>query len=114
MKYFNLIPAIWYTCLLVMPCDNNSFAKDNINSVIIHYSKTPAYFDKGNFTLTVDGKPISIAVQKPFSEFRLDPYSKGINDGIMLVDGNEKKEGFQFEIKKSGTTKIKNDASGDA
>jgi hypothetical protein len=93
-----------------MSFGNNSSKKNNTNVTTI----SAVSLAKGNFTFTVDGKPVSITVQKSFSELRLDPYSKGSNDGIMLVDGNEKKEGFQFEIKKSGTTKIKNDASGDA
>ena len=36
-----------------------------------------------------------------------------LEDGLEILDGDAKKEGFQFEFKKSGTTKIKTDATGD-
>ena len=48
-----------------------------------------------------------------FGEINLDPYSKGPRNGILCTDGDSKKEGFQFKIKKSGTTKIKSNATGD-
>jgi hypothetical protein len=107
--HFKLIPIVCFSFVLLISRGNNFTAADNNNTIVVCSTS-----DKGNFIFNVDGKPVSIAAQKPFSEFRLDPYSKGTNDGIMLVDGNEKQAGFQFEIKKSGTTKIKNDASGDA
>jgi len=34
-------------------------------------------------------------------------------DAIEILDGSSKREGFQFEFKKSGTTKIKTTGGGD-
>ena len=68
---------------------------------------------KGTITCLIDGKQKVFTVQQSFFEISLDPYSKGQTDGIEILDGNSKKEGFQFEFKKNGKTKIKSDAAGD-
>lgn len=81
---------------------NTSTAKDSLASAISSHSVTSG--DKGTFTCTIDGKPITIKVTNSFFEMTLDPYSKGPKDGIELLDGSHTKEGFQFEIKKEGTT----------
>jgi hypothetical protein len=92
-----------------MSFGNNYPAKDKSKTTTV----SSAASGKGNITCTIDGKPVSITVQNSFFEMRLDVYSKGADDGIELLDGSAKKEGFQFEIKKSGTTKIKTGGSGD-
>jgi hypothetical protein len=61
----------------------------------------------------MDGKPKTFSVEQSFFEITLDPTSKGPKDGIEISDGSGKKEGFQFEFKKSGTTKIKGNVGGD-
>lgn len=72
---------------------------------------TPAA-NKGTITCTMDGKPASFAVQNGFFEIRLDVDSQGPKDGFELLDGSAKKEGFQFAIKNTGTTKIHNGRDG--
>jgi hypothetical protein len=109
MQHFKLIPIVCFSCVLLMSCGNNSSTKDNTNATTV----SSASSGKGNITCTIDGKPVSITVQNSFFEMRLDVYSKGANDGIELLDGSAKKEGFQFEIKNSGTTKIKSGSLGD-
>jgi hypothetical protein len=110
MQHFKLVRIVCFSCVLLMSCGNNSSAKDNTNAT----TGSSASTGKGNITCTIDGKPVTITIQNSFFEMRLDVYSKGADDGIELLDGSAKKEGFQFEIKNSGTTKIKNDGSGDA
>lgn len=109
MRHFTLIPIVCFSCVLLMSFGNNSSTKDNTSAITV----SSVSLEKGNITCTIDGKPVSIAVQNSFFEMRLDVYSKGADDGIELLDGSVKKEGFQFEIKKSGTTKIKSGGSGD-
>ncbi len=61
----------------------------------------------------MDGKQKTFNVQKSFFEIPLGVDLNGAKDGLEILDGDAKKEGFQFEFKKSGTTKIKTDATGD-
>jgi len=65
---------------------------------------------KGTISCTIDGKPVSIVVTNGFFPITLSPDSKGPTDGLELMDGGPKKEGFQFEIKDHGETKIRGGA----
>jgi hypothetical protein len=65
---------------------------------------------QGTITCVIDGKPVSIIVQNRFFPITLNPDSKGPTDGLELMDGSAKKEGFQFEIKDHGTTNIRGGA----
>ncbi len=68
---------------------------------------------KGTITCLMDGKQKTFQVSQSFFEIPLGVDPNGSKDGLEILDGDAKKEGFQFEFKKSGTTKIKTDASGD-
>ena len=48
-----------------------------------------------------------------FREITLDFCSKTPSDGILFANGDDKSEGFQFKILKSGTTKINHAGTGD-
>jgi len=61
----------------------------------------------------MDGQQKTFKVQQSFFEISLNVDPNGAKDGLEILDGDAKKEGFQFEFKKSGTTKIKSDATGD-
>lgn len=61
---------------------------------------------KGTISCLIDGKQKTFDIQQSFFEITLDEDSKGPKDAIEILDGNAKKEGFQFEFKKAGTTKI--------
>ena len=61
----------------------------------------------------MDGKQRTFNVRQSFFEISLDVYSKGPKDGFELLDGDRTREGFQFEIKNSGITKIKDVPGGD-
>ena len=61
---------------------------------------------KGTITCNIDGKPISIIVQNGSFEMPLSHNPKDPKDGLELLDGSTKKEGFQFEIKNTGITNI--------
>ena len=62
---------------------------------------------KGTIACVIDGKSVSIVVKNGFFAITLSPDSKGPTDGLELMDGSAKKEGFQFEIKDHGTTNIR-------
>ena len=62
--------------------------------------------DFGIITCLMDGKQKSFKPRRGFFEITLDVDSKGPKDGLELLDGDAKHEGFQFEIKMKGTTKI--------
>ncbi len=61
----------------------------------------------------MDGHLKTFHVGQGFFEISLGIDPNGSKDGLEILDGSAKKEGFQFEFKKSGTTKIKSDATGD-
>lgn len=65
---------------------------------------------KGTISCAIDGKPVSIVVTNAFFPVTLSPDEKGPADGLELMDGGPKKEGFQFEIKDHGTTNIRGGA----
>jgi hypothetical protein len=106
MKHLKLITTIFLSAILFMSCLGNSSATASKDSA------TSQGKGKGTITCLIDGKQKTFNVQQSFFEISLDPYSKGPKDGIEILDGDSKREGFQFEIKKSGTTKITNGING--
>lgn len=107
MKRFLTIILLIYT--LVISC-NNSLGSGTGG---IDAAAATSTAGKGIITCLVDGQPKSFTVNQSFFEISLGVDTNGAKDGLEILDGNAKKEGFQFEFKKSGTTKIKNDATGD-
>jgi hypothetical protein len=107
-----IIILLW---LVILSCNNSSGPiSSSDNSSIDAKSVSPnSGADKGTITCLMDGKQKTFHVQKDFFEIPLDVYSKGPNDGLELLDGDRTREGFQFEIKNNGTTKIKNVPGGD-
>lgn len=95
--------------LLATSCGGVSARKDD-NTAGNAVSDKTANSGKGTITCTIEGKPVSINVQNGFFPIVLNPDSKGPTDGLELMDGSQKKEGFQFEIKDHGTTNIKGGA----
>ncbi len=96
-------------CLIMLSCNNssgNGGNSDKSRSEPASTSTNPAV-DKGTITCTMDGKSKTFRVQNGFTEIRLEPESKGPNDGLMLMDGDKTREGFQFEIKNNGTSVFK-------
>ena len=92
--------------LILLSCNNSSGSgnsSDTPRSDAVSASSNPAA-DKGIITCTMDGKSKTFQVHNVFSEIRLEPDSKGPNDGFMLIDGSATNEGFQFEIKNKGTS----------
>jgi hypothetical protein len=96
------------SCIIIMLSCNNSSGKNlgASNSKPTQLSTTSAASNKGTITCVMDGKQRTFGLQG-FREIILDPYSKGPTDGVLFADGDIKKEGFQFIIKKSGATKLK-------
>ncbi len=70
-------------------------------------SQTTPGAGKGTITCLMDGKQRTFNVRQSFFEIPLGLDPNGAKDGLEILDGDAKREGFQFEIKKSGTTKIK-------
>ncbi len=95
--------------LIILSCNNSSGTVDNplTEKSDAAPASTTSGGDKGRITCTMDGKSKTFGVHNAFSEIRLEPDSKGSNDGLMLVDGNATNEGFQFEIKNKGTSVFK-------
>jgi hypothetical protein len=95
--------------LIMLSCNNSSGSGNNsatLKSDAASASENTVA-DKGTMTCTMDGQSKTFQVYNGFIEIRLDPDSKGPTDGIELLDGSEKKEGFQFEIKNKGTSIFK-------
>lgn len=69
--------------------------------------------NKGTITCKIDGTQKSYSLAQSFFEISLGIDPSGPRDGLEILDGSGKKEGFQFEFKKSGVTKINSDATGD-
>ena len=107
---------ITFSCTtLIISCNNSLGSQKNAgaeNATTGSSSTTSTGSKSGTITCTLDGKQKAFDL-RGFTEINLDPYSKGPKDGILFTDGDSKKEGFQLEIKKSGTTKIKSNAAGD-
>jgi hypothetical protein len=105
MKYFKFI-TLAFSVLILTSCTNqNSGTAGNTTTNAIPVSSNSA---KGTINCVIDGKPVSIKVEESFFEMNLDVDSKGPKDGLELLDGSAKKEGFQFEIKNTGSTEITN------
>lgn len=95
--------------LIILSCNsssgsgnNSAMAKSEASSASVNSGT-----DKGTITCTMDGKSKTFLVHNVFFEIRLEPDSKGSNDGFELLDGNATNEGFQFEIKNKGTSVFK-------
>jgi hypothetical protein len=101
--------------LITASCNNSAGStKAAVTSAIMSEdAPSTAGTGKGTISCLMDGKQKTFTLQQSFFEIRLDPYSKGPTDAIEILDGSTKKEGFQFEFKKSGSTKIKKDTGGD-
>lgn len=80
-----------------------------------HAGTSPAIMDAGKSTITclIDGKQKTFTPQQGFFEISLGDPSSNQKDGLEILDGSVKREGFEFEFKKTGTTKIKTGGSGD-
>jgi hypothetical protein len=95
--------------LILLSC-NNSPGSGN-NSITpkseAASASTTSGADKGTITCTIDGKSKTFLVHNAFFEIRLEPDSKGTNDGFEFLDGSATNEGFQFEIKNKGTSVFK-------
>ncbi|MEJ0082246.1 MAG: hypothetical protein WDM78_15165 [Puia sp.] len=104
MKKLTLLPVF---IMIILSSFNYTpdFSKAAPGSGIV--SEESAGTDKGTISCLMDGQQKTFTLQQSFFEIRLDPYSKGPTDAIEILDGSSKREGFQFEFKKSGTTKIK-------
>ncbi|HVM86928.1 MAG TPA: hypothetical protein VMT76_01985 [Puia sp.] len=106
-------------CMVIISCGNssgaaaNSTSTENDKTANTTTSANSSNGDKGTITCSIDGVSKTFKVAQSFFEISLGVDPNGPKDGIEVLDGDIKKEGFQFEFKKSGTTKIKSDASGD-
>ncbi len=100
MKQFIFILAT----LIMLSCNNSSTPGPNSDTSKSDGASANPAVDKGTITCTMDGKSKTFHVQNGFTEIRLEPESKGPNDGLMLLDGNKTREGFQFMIKNNGTS----------
>lgn len=95
--------------LIMLSCNHSSGSGNNSgtsNSNAVPASAISGA-DKGTITCVIDGKSKTFQVHNGFFEIRLDPDSKGPMDGLELLDGNAKNEGFQFEIKNKGASVFK-------
>lgn len=113
MKKIIFLPFLFL--LAIVSCNNSSGSGSSPGSVGTPSNAAPAPStgDKGTITCIMDGQQKTFTVQQSFFEIPLGVDPNGAKDGLEILDGNAKKEGFQFEFKKSGTTKIKSDATGD-
>src|SRR5689334_15931328 len=116
-KFMKRLLIILFSCTeLIISCNSSSgsaniSAKDN--SPTASSSHAVSSGSKGTITCNIDGKVKIFYVSQAFFEIPLDVDRTGPKNGIEILDGDAKKEGFQFQFKNSGTTKIKNDATGD-
>jgi len=110
-----LITILLVSWLLNISCNNSNGSGKNANTQDSNTesSQTTPGAGKGTITCLMDGKQRTFNVQQSFFEISLGVDPNGPKDGLEILDGDAKKEGFQFEFKKSGTTKIKTDATGD-
>lgn len=110
MKKLIFLPFLFF--LSIASCNNSSGSGSSSGSAS---SAAPASSggDKGTITCIMNGQQKTFHVGQSFFEIPLGVDPNGSKDGLEILDGDAKKEGFQFEFKKSGTTKIKSDATGD-
>ncbi len=113
MKKIIVLP--FFILLITVSCNNSAGSGNSSGSAESASSAAPASSDgnKGTITCIIDGQQKTFKVQQSFFEISLDVDPNGAKDGLEILDGNPKKEGFQFEFKKSGTTKIKSGGGGD-
>jgi len=113
MKKIIFLPFL--LLLVIVSCNNSTGSGSNSGSADGTSNAAPVSSgsDKGTITCIIDGQQKTFKVQQSFFEISLGVDPNGAKDGLEILDGDAKKEGFQFEFKKSGTTKIKVDASGD-
>ena len=115
MKQLAITTIAFFLFLLTSCGSQNAGPAGNISNTsksATNATTASAGSGAGTITCVIDGKPVSIKVEYGFFEMNLDVDSKGPKDGIELLDGSAKKEGFQFEIKNTGTTKISNGLNG--
>jgi hypothetical protein len=105
MPHLQLLRTFVFT-LLSISYFGNAHTTTNRN----HTVNPPA--PSGTISCLIDGHEKTQSIQG-FREIALDFYSKGSTDGILFANADDNKEGFQFKIKKSGTTKINHTGSGD-
>ncbi|MBS1921638.1 MAG: hypothetical protein JST17_15430 [Bacteroidetes bacterium] len=110
MKKLSIILSSF--CFIAISC-NNSSGSDNKTTGQTETALTNPTTNYGTITCNMDGTPKTFHVSQSFFEISLDVYRTDVKDGIEVLNGDTKHEGFQFEIKKSGTTKIKDNATGD-
>lgn len=110
-----LIIVSFVSWLINVSCNNSTDSKKNSNTSDrnTESSQTTPEAGKGTITCLIDGKQRTFIVSQNFFEISLGIDPNGPKNGLEILDGDAKKEGFQFEFKKSGTTKIKTDATGD-
>ena len=113
MKKIIFLPFLFL--LAIASCNNSSGSGNSSGSAHSASSASPVSSgtDKGTITCIMDGQQKTFKVQQSFFEISLDVNPNGVKNGLEILDGDAKKEGFQFEFKKTGTTKIKTDATGD-
>jgi hypothetical protein len=113
MKKIIYLPFLFL--LAILSCNNSPGSGSSSGSAGSTSSAAPSSSggDKGTITCLMDGQPKTFHVSQSFFEISLSVDPNGPKDGLEILDGDAKKEGFQFEFKKGGTTKIKTDASGD-
>ncbi len=87
--------------LLFISCNNAGASSGNRDS------------GKGTITCMIDGKQKTFTPQQGFFEISLGDPGASQKDGLEILDGSIKREGFEFEFKKTGTTKINSHATGD-
>ena len=104
MKKLTLLPVF---VLIIMSSFNYTAGSSKAAPGSGIISEESAGTGKGTISCLMDGQQKTFTPQQSFFEIRLDPYSKGPTDAIEILDGSSKREGFQFEFKKIGTTKIK-------
>ncbi len=95
--------------LILLSCNYSSGSGNNSDTAKSDAASasTNSGAGKGTISCKMDGKSKTCQVHNGFSEIRLEPESKGPNDGFMLLDGDKTREGFQFEIKNKGTSVFK-------
>ena len=113
MKKIIILPFL--LLLAIASCNNSSGSGSSSGSAHGASSAAPASSggDKGTITCIMDGQQKTFKVQQSFFEISLGVDPNGPKDGLEILDGDATKEGFQFEFKKSGTTRIKTDGTGD-
>ena len=109
MKQLSIITLVFSVLILTSCSNQNAGTAGNTSSISNAANNAIAVSsnsDKGTITCKIDGKPITIIVQNGFFEMPLSHDPKDPKDGLELLDGSTKKEGFQFEIKNTGVTNI--------